>query len=92
MISTTLYSSHVLSDYLVQDPSYPFGVPLLWPWSDQYYMAPFAFLPRVDYPPDLLSAKSYIFSLQNLATLCTEVLFFVPIFIFVSFAKRSSPA
>src|SRR5919109_37383 len=40
----SLYFSHVLLDYVGTDTSFPYGVPLLWPLSHEYYIAPFAFL------------------------------------------------
>ena len=91
VVSSVLYLSHLFLDYLVQDPSQPFGIPLLWPLSREYYMASFAFLSRFDYGPNLSESILSVFTFQNLATISTEVLFFLPLLVFVSLCKRSQP-
>jgi hypothetical protein len=91
VVSSVLYLSHLFLDYFVQDPSQPFGIPFLWPFSHGYYMAPFAFLSRFDYPPNLSESILSVFTFQNLATISTEILFFLPLLIFVSLFKRSQP-
>jgi inner membrane protein len=92
LLSSGLYLSHVLLDYLVQDPSPPLGVPLFWPFSNEYYMASFAFFPRFDYAamtlPGFLSAT---FTFHNLVTVSTEILFLLPLLIFVSLCEKSAP-
>jgi inner membrane protein len=50
VIFFSLYFSHVLLDYLSTDTSFPYGVPLFWPLSKEYYIAPFAFLPDIHRP------------------------------------------
>ena len=74
IVASSLYFSHVVLDYLVQDPSPPYGVPLLWPLSYEYHMAPFAFFPRFDYLAGSTdSMVATIFSLHNLSTIVTEI-------------------
>ena len=86
----SLYLSHVLLDYLVQDPSAPFGVPLFWPVRDSYHMAPFAFYRPFHYPVSFMEPViSTIFSLHNLATIITEIIFLMPLLILLSWYKRS---
>ena len=36
----SVYLSHVVLDLLVDDPSPPFGVQLLWPFSESYFISP----------------------------------------------------
>jgi inner membrane protein len=89
----SLFFSHVVLDYLIQDPSPPHGVPLLWPFSQEYYMAPFAFLPKFDYSPGLSqSLLSVVFSLNNLMTMATELLLFLPWLVAVSLWARDDNA
>jgi inner membrane protein len=83
-VSSLLYLSHVVLDYLVQDPSFPHGVPLVWPFSHEYYMAPFAFFPRFDYPITLTHSVRVFFTFHNLLTIGTEILFLLPLLILVS--------
>jgi inner membrane protein len=90
-VGLSLYLSHVLLDYLVQDPSPPFGVLLFWPFSKQYYMAPFAFYRSFDYPNSFSEPIiSTFLTFHNFLTLLTEVLFLLPVLIFVSWYERST--
>jgi inner membrane protein len=89
LIASSLYLSHVILDFLVQDPSPPHGVPLFWPFSNEYYMAPFAFFPRFDYMSS--SEKpllSPIFSFHNLLTVLIEAALLVPVLMLVLSVRR----
>jgi inner membrane protein len=91
VIAFSLYLSHVLLDYLIQDPSPPHGVPLFWPFSYEYYMAPFAFFRRFDYASHSVgSLLSPMFTLHNLLTVLIEVVLLLPLLILVVCA-RSKP-
>jgi inner membrane protein len=88
VIALSLYLSHVLLDYLIQDPSPPYGVPLFWPLSYEYYMAPFAFFRRFDYASHSLdSLLSPMFTLHNLLTVFLEIVLLLPLLIFVVLVK-----
>jgi inner membrane protein len=88
VLAFSLYLSHVLLDYLIQDPSPPYGVPLFWPFSDEYYMAPFAFFRRFDYASHSVdSLLSPMFTVNNLLTVLIEVALLVPLLIFVVLAR-----
>ena len=87
----SLYLSHVLLDYLVQDPSPPLGVQVFWPFSDKYYMAPFAFFSSFDRPDTLAVATiPAFFTLHNVLTISIEVLFLLPLLLFVCDCRRKS--
>ncbi len=84
LIASSLYSSHLLLDYFVRDPSFPHGVPLFWPFSGEYYMASFAFLRGVKYKPDPTeSIQQVLLSGENVITVFTEVLFLLPLLLFI---------
>jgi inner membrane protein len=86
-----LYLSHVLLDYLVQDPSPPLGVPLFWPFNAQYYMAPFAPYRPFNYPASFAEpVLSTLLSFHNLLTMLTEILFLLPLLLLVSWCGRSA--
>lgn len=36
------YGTHLLLDYFADDGSFPYGIPLLWPFTDRHFMAPVA--------------------------------------------------
>ena len=87
----SLYLSHVLLDCFVQDPSPPLGVPLFWPFSGAYHMAPFAFYRPFNYPVTFAEPMvSTLFSFHNFITMMTEILFLLPVLVFVSWYKRSA--
>jgi inner membrane protein len=87
----SLYLSHVLLDYLVRDPSPPLGIPLFWPFTDAYYMAPFAFYRPFNYPISFVEPiLSTVFNFHNFLTMITEILFLLPALVFVSWYKRST--
>src|SRR5918996_1228730 len=84
VMAFSLYLSHVLLDYLIQDPSPPHGVPLFWPFSYEYYMAPFAFFRRFDYASHSVeSLLSPMLTLHNLLTVLLEVVLLLPLLILV---------
>ena len=41
------YASHVALDWLGEDTSAPFGVMALWPFSQEYFLAPFQIMPAI---------------------------------------------
>jgi inner membrane protein len=88
LMGSGLYLSHVLLDYLIQDPSPPYGVPLFWPLSYEYYMAPFAFFRRFDYASHSVdSLLSPMLTFHNLLTVFLEVVLLVPVLVFVVLAR-----
>jgi inner membrane protein len=81
IIFLLLYFSHVILDYFSTDTSLPYGVPLLWPLSAGYYIAPFAFLPDVQRAPSSgMEFIASVFSLHNLWAVTVESLMFIPLF------------
>jgi inner membrane protein len=89
IIASSLYFSHVVLDYLIQDPSPPHGVPLLWPLTYEYYMAPFAFFPRFDYLASSTdSMVAAIFTLHNLTTIAIEIALLCPLLVLVGVGQN----
>lgn len=81
LIFFSLYFSHVFLDYLGADSSFPYGELFWWPFSNKYYIAPFAFLPDIK---RALSGAEFIqslFSLHNLWTVSLEFILLFPFFI-----------
>jgi inner membrane protein len=84
----SLYFSHVLLDYLSTDSSIPYGVPLFWPLSDEYYMAPFAFLPDIHRP--VSSGMKFITGVLSLHNLWAATVEFLMLgFLILLFTVRS---
>jgi inner membrane protein len=89
IIFFALYFSHVLLDYLSTDTSFPYGVPLFWPLSNDFYIAPFAFLPDIKRP--ISSGLEFIigvFSLRNFWAAIMESLLLVPLILLISVRRR----
>lgn len=74
----SLYLSHVILDTFVDDPSPPFGVQLLWPFSDAYFISSVTPLPRFDYfDPDVGFIQTML-SFYNLMAMIQEITLLAP--------------
>lgn len=74
----SLYLSHIILDTFVDDPSPPFGVQLLWPFSDAYVISSVTPLPRFDYfDPDVGFIQTML-SFHNLVAMIQEITFLSP--------------
>jgi inner membrane protein len=70
--SAGLYCSHIVLDLLVIDRKPPAGVQALWPFSNNYVLAPISFIPG-------LQAQSPVWNGQNLWAVSCEILLLLPI-------------
>ena len=80
-----LYLSHLLLDYLSEDHSAPYGVPLFWPASKAYYMAPLPLFPDIDRSNATADFFPSLFSAHNLWAVSVECLVLVP-FLLLAYA------
>jgi len=81
-LAALIYASHLLLDCLTTDGRPPFGLPLLWPFSDTHFISPFTPFHGVRHgvPGDSLhSVIGDIFSLHNLRVLAVEALWTLPV-------------
>jgi membrane-bound metal-dependent hydrolase YbcI (DUF457 family) len=69
------YGSHLLLDWLGEDPNPPAGIQLLWPFSDRWFIAPWTIFLRTE-RDTILSARSIG---TNLKAIGLEVLILGPI-------------
>ena len=92
LIFFCLYSSHVVLDWLSVDTAFPYGVPFLWPLTDEYFIAPFRFLPDVSRASSSrISFITSLFCLHNFWTVGVEFLLFSPVVWLVSiFRSRAT--
>jgi hypothetical protein len=86
-----LYFSHVILDYFSTDTSLPYGVPLLWPLSAEYYIAPSAFFPDVHRGTSIIKFIASFFSLHNLWAVTVESLMFIPLIFLMLVWNRRCP-
>src|ERR1044071_694587 len=88
LLGSALYLSHVLLDYLIKDPSPPLGVPLFWPFSNEYYMSPLTVYRPFNYPATFAEPLvSTLVSLHNVLTVLLELVFLMPVLLFVCWYK-----
>jgi len=77
-----MYASHLVLDCLTTDGRAPYGIPLLWPFSDMYFISPFTPFQGVRHgvPGDPLhSVLGDIFSRHNLRVLLVEAVWTLPV-------------
>ena len=60
LLYTLLYSLHIIMDFMSKDLYFPYGIMLLWPFSNQYYQG-FPLFMGVPYKSDSLKPGSFIF-------------------------------
>jgi membrane-bound metal-dependent hydrolase YbcI (DUF457 family) len=73
MLVFALYLSHGALDSVTLDDGWPFGIPLLWPWSDATYQAPWVLLPNVQH------TRAPLVSLHNALLAVREAVIFAPL-------------
>jgi len=86
-----IYTSHVLVDYITEDSRSPYGIPLFWPFSNEYYISPWTILGGVKHgvPGDsLATVMGHIFSWHNLKTLGLEAIVIVPVLVVIWWINR----
>ena len=72
-LALALYGSHLLLDGVTADPMSPVGMPLLWPFSEATFQAPWSLLPNVQH------TSGPVVSLHNVVLIVREVLIFAPL-------------
>jgi inner membrane protein len=86
-----LYLSHVASDYFSIDTSVPYGVPLFWPLTNDYYIAPFAFFPDIRRSPGAGQFFGSLFTPHNFWAMTVESIVMLPIVVIMKVFKRAPP-
>jgi len=82
MLGLLCYASHLLLDLFTYDGRPPFGIPLFWPFSGDYWHAPFDLFMGVRHgvPGDSLTETlDQIFSWHNMRTLLVELVLLAPL-------------
>ncbi len=77
--ATLVYSSHLLLDILTIDTSYPFGVPLWWPVSSKYFIAPITIFSDVNKDSATATFFQSLFTTHNLFAALLEIVILGPI-------------
>lgn len=87
------YCSHLFLDYISVDGRPPFGVPLFWPLSHEYFILPHPVLPAISHSQlDHATVRQFIdgvFSLHNLNVMFLEATVITPFILLIwSLNKR----
>lgn len=89
------YGSHLALDLFCHDGRAPFGIPVLWPFSDSHWIAPYTVFSGVKHgvPGDGMSRFfTEVFSLENLITLGLEIVLLTPLLVGAFFLQKRAPA
>ena len=89
--STLLYASHLLLDYFREDSREPFGLPLMWPVTDQHWISSFQFFRGIVHGVPGDSPSTFInqlFTQTNLYAIGIEVIILFPITLVTVLATR----
>jgi inner membrane protein len=73
-----VYLSHIVLDMLLDDPSPPHGVQLLWPFSTSYFMSPVTPFTSFSYSNPKVGIIGMFFVPHNLATMTREFVLMAP--------------
>lgn len=84
-----LYFSHVLLDLLSYDSSPPYGVPALWPITDNYYISPLLIFLDIQRGQVSETFIRSLFNFHNFLAILIEVVVFLPLVVIVSFFSRN---
>ncbi len=79
------YLTHILLDLFSKDASAPYGLELLWPFSDAFYVAPFTVFDDI-----WRGTLQKLLALHNWLALAREVLIVGPVVLFVWWRRRQS--
>lgn len=87
-----LYFSHVVLDFLTKAPSNPYGDPVgeqfFWPFSNEYYISPFAFFQIIHFEDATGDFLLSLFSLHNLMAVSVEFAILSTVILTVEFWKH----
>jgi inner membrane protein len=84
----SLYFSHVAIDYFSIDNGFPYGVMVFWPLTNEYYIAPFAFLPDIRRSSMAGEFFESLFTLHNLWAVTVESILISPILLVIWAVKK----
>ncbi|NOY62274.1 MAG: metal-dependent hydrolase [Gammaproteobacteria bacterium] len=86
------YASHLVLDFYCHDGRAPFGMPLLWPVSDERWNASFSIFSGVTHGSSGDTIAVFVedlFSLHNLIAVSKEALFMLPLLLLFAYTSRT---
>ena len=70
---------HVILDLFAVDTSAPYGAPIFWPFSSDYYIAPISLFTDIKRSASMQGFWSSLFSVHNMVAIGREVVLLAPI-------------
>ncbi len=92
MVGGLAYSSHLFLDAFTIDSSAPIGMQLIWPLSQEYFIAPYTFFTNIHHGSKgdtLWEALAPIFSAHNAGAIALELIVLTPVLILVKLIRKS---
>lgn len=81
--------SHIIMDFFTKDTSSPYGIQLLWPVSQKFYISPVTIFRDVSKASSSNAFLESLFCWHNFWTVLLEVVLFGPMLIWAVFRKRT---
>ena len=75
LIASLAYGSHLALDMITHDDTPPFGIPLFWPASSEFFASPVWLFPRV------IHSDGSPFVMHNVLVAALEIALLVPLFV-----------
>lgn len=79
VVPFVLYLSHLVLDYLCADSRAPYGLQLLWPLTDDYYISPVSLFLNLHKGQTSGHFFTSLFAWQNLKAILVEFLWLTPV-------------
>ena len=80
--------SHLIFDLMTVDGTAPFGAPVLWPFTNKYFIFPLQIFMDVHRAADSARFIISLFNPHNLKTVIREIYMLVPVIVIMLFVKK----
>jgi inner membrane protein len=88
VVVTFAYGSHVALDYVTMDTSRPYGMQMLWPFSDNFYLSPWLVFQDIKKASTSGAFVESLFVWHNLRSVLWEAAIFLPALVGLHLWKR----
>jgi inner membrane protein len=85
---TAVYFSHIVLDFFTMDPTPPYGVQLLWPFSHDYFISPVSIFRDIHKGQTTDSFIAGLTDGYNFVTAMIEILILVPVIALIAYWKK----
>lgn len=85
------YASHLALDFVANDNTAPFGMQLLWPFNDHFYIAPQFIFMNIEHgamSDGMIKSLPSIFSMHNLTAIGLELAILGPLALIVYWRRK----